>query len=134
MLYTEGFIFRERVKFKTIGRMMATVLRKKNVPEDEIQDLVDKIERKDHVGLFEEFKGFDVQEERRKGEAIGAEKKLIKQVCKKLTKGFDSSTIADMLEEDEIHIQEICNIASEFTPNYDAEKIYEQLTKEKAPV
>ena len=48
------------------SRMVATVLRKKNVPEDEIQDLVDKIERKDHVGLFEEFKGFDVQEERRK--------------------------------------------------------------------
>ena len=119
---------------KTIGRMMATVLRKKNVPEDEIQDLVDKIERKDHVGLFEEFKGFDVQEERRKGEDIGAEKKLIKQVCKKLNLGQLPEQIAEDLVEDEDHIQEICNVASEFAPDYDAEKIYEKLSKEKTPV
>ena len=37
------------------------------------------------MGLFENFHGFDVQEERRNGEEI----RLIKQVCKKLVKGKD---------------------------------------------
>ncbi len=116
---------------KIISRMIAVILRKKNVPEDEIQDLVDKIERKDHVGLFEEFKGFDVQAERKKGKDIGEELKLIKLVCKKLAKGLDPATIADMLEEDESHVQSICNIAASFSPDYDAEKIYDQLIREK---
>ena len=111
--------------------MIAVILRKKNVPEDEIQDLVDKIERKDHVGLFEEFKGFDVQAERKKGKDIGEELKLIKLVCKKLSMGQAPGQIAEDLVEDESHIQAICDIAASFSPDYDAEKIYDQLTNEK---
>jgi hypothetical protein len=105
--------------------------KKNDISEKEIQDLVGKIERKDHVGLFEEFKGFDVQAERKKGEEIGEELKVIKQVCKKLAKGQDPSTIADMLEEDQSHVQAICDVASSYAPDYDAEKIYEQLAHEK---
>ncbi|WP_051200175.1 Rpn family recombination-promoting nuclease/putative transposase [Butyrivibrio sp. FCS006] len=120
---------------KIISRMIAVILRKKNVPEDEIQDLVDKIERKDHVGLFEEFKGFDVQAERKKGKEIGIdigeELKLIKLVCKKLSMGQAPGQIAEDLVEDESHIRSICEIAASFAPDYDAEKIYDQLTNEK---
>ena len=52
-------------------------------------------------------------------------------VCKKLTKGKDVSQIATDLDEDESHIQEICNIAQKFAPDYDAEKIFEELSKSK---
>ncbi len=101
--------------------------KKNDISENEIQDLVDKIERKEHMGLFEEFKGFDVQAERKKGEEL----KLIKMVCKKLNLGQPPDQIAEDLEEDQPHIQSICDIASSFAPDYDAEKIYDQLTHAK---
>ena len=82
------------------------------------------------MGLFENFHGFDVQEERRNGEEI----KLIKQVCKKLVKGKDVDLIASELEEDEAHIRSICEAANSFAPEYNPEKIYEALVHEKVLV
>ena len=116
---------------KVIANVIAVVLRKQNVPEDEIQGLVDQIKRREHMGLFDEWQGFDVQEERRIGRDMGEEIKLIKQVCSKITKGWDVSKIADLFEEDEAHIQSICDTAANFAPDYDAEKIYAEMTKEK---
>ncbi len=48
------------------------------------------------MGLFDEFKGFDVQEERRNGEEI----KLIKLVCKKIIKGHVPEIIAEELSKE----------------------------------
>ncbi|MBQ6587253.1 MAG: hypothetical protein IJI01_01080 [Butyrivibrio sp.] len=82
------------------------------------------------MGLFDEFKGFDVQEERRNGEEI----KLIKLVCKKIIKGHVPEIIAEELDEDEEHIKRIYDAALKYAPDYDADKIFEELSKEKTVV
>ena len=112
---------------KVISRVIAVVLRKQNVPENEIRNLVDQIERKKHMALFDDWEGFDVQEERRNGEEI----KLIKQVCKKMAKGQAVEKIAEDLMEDEDYIQQIYDKALKFAPNYDAERIFEALPKKE---
>jgi flagellar motor component MotA len=120
---------------KVISRVIAVVLRKQNVPENEIQDLVDQIERKKHMALFDDWEGFDVQEERRIGKAEGIvegeETKLIKLVCKKMAKGKSVEEIAEVLEEDVEHIREIYDTAVQFAPDYDVEKIFEALPKKE---
>ncbi len=113
---------------KVIARVIAVILRKQNIPENDIQNLVDRIERRQNMGLFDEWQGFDVQEERRNGEEI----KLIKLVCKKIHKKKTPHEIAEELDEDDVnHIQEIYDIALKYAPDYDPEKIYNELVKEK---
>ena len=53
----------------------------------------------------------------------GEENRLIRQVCRKLRKGKDVEQIADELEEDEIRIKAICDVAEAFFPYYDEEKV-----------
>ena len=64
-------------------------------------------------------------EGRTEGEVI----KLIKLICKKLSKGKSLETIADELEEEISVIEPICQTAERFAPDYDAERIYEALQK-----
>ncbi|WP_408072047.1 Rpn family recombination-promoting nuclease/putative transposase [Butyrivibrio sp. JL13D10] len=133
---------------ETIARVIAVVLRKQNVPENEIWDMVDQIKERRHMGLFEDWEGFDVQEERRigreegreegrkegreegrvEGKEEGRERHLIAQVCKKIRKGQNIETIADALEEDEEHIRKIVNAAEKYAPDYDVEKILTELS------
>ncbi|MDE6608080.1 MAG: hypothetical protein K2K54_10050 [Lachnospiraceae bacterium] len=56
-------------------------------------------------------------------EGIGL--KLFLQVCKKLAKGKNTSEIAEALEEPEDVIQELCEKAALYAPEYDEEKIRE---------
>ena len=56
-------------------------------------------------------------------EARGEQKTLVKQVCRKLRKGMSHTQIAEDLEEDEIRIKVICDIASDFAPDYDENKV-----------
>lgn len=114
-----------------IARVIAVVLRKQNIPEPEIQDMIDKIKRRQPMGLFDDWEGFDVQEERRIGKNSGKEIKLIELVCAKIQRGWDVSKIADLFEEEVTHIQKIYNIAIKYAPDYDADKIYEELSKQK---
>lgn len=65
-----------------------------------------------------------------RGIFIGAEKKLIEQICKKIKKGCSVEKIADLLEEEEAVVQEIYDTAIEFGPEYDADKIMQKI-KEK---
>ena len=58
------------------------------------------------------------------GRAEGESIKLIRQICKKLSKGKTVITIADEVEEDISIIEPICKIAEKFAPDYDIEKIY----------
>ncbi len=68
-----------------------------------------------------------------KGREEGREDQLVMQICKKLKKGKDVHQIADDLEEDEIRIQVICDVAAAFAPEYDSKKVIEVLgVKEKA--
>ena len=110
-----------------IAKVIAVMLRKQNVPEDDISKMVDQIKRRKPMGLFDGWQGFDVQEERRNGGEI----KVIQQVCAKISMGQDVAQIAKDLVEEESHIQSIYDVASKFAPNYDAEKIYEEMTKAK---
>lgn len=60
------------------------------------------------------------------GENVGEEKKLIRQVCKKLAKNKTPETIAEDLEEEPETIFKICK-AAESIPGHDCDRIYEML-------
>ena len=115
---------------ETLARVIAVVLRKQFVPEDEIQGFVSHIKERDMSDLFEGWKGFNVQEERTKGKeigkVIGKDLSLITLICKKLVKGKSIEAIADEVEEDEELVTEICSIAKKYLPDYDEEKIYDE--------
>ena len=112
---------------EVIAKVIAVVLRKQNVSENEIQDMVDQVKRRKKMALFDDWEGFDVQEERRNGEEI----KLIRLVCLKIQKGWNASKIAELLEEDENYINQIYGIALKSAPNYDVDFIYNELAKNR---
>lgn len=60
------------------------------------------------------------------GIAQGEQVKLIKMVCKKLAKNEAPEEIAEELEEETSTILPICELAEEFAPEYDSEKVYEK--------
>ena len=64
-----------------------------------------------------------------RGELKGQQKNLISLICKKLAKGKAPEEIANALEEDLATIETICSIANNFAPEYDCEKIYQQLVQ-----
>ena len=55
----------------------------------------------------------------------GLNQQIIKQVCKKLERSKTAEIIAEELEEDIVLIQEMCDVAMDFGPEYDIEKVYE---------
>lgn len=63
------------------------------------------------------------------GQAVGAEKKLIEMVCKKLQKGKSPEDISEDLEESLETVKRICAAAFDFAPQYDCEQIYQALHK-----
>ncbi|MBO5474128.1 MAG: Rpn family recombination-promoting nuclease/putative transposase [Lachnospiraceae bacterium] len=63
---------------------------------------------------------------RQDGKAEGEELKLIKMICKKLAKNKTPEEIAEDLEEEISTILPICELAREFAPEYDSEKLYEK--------
>ncbi len=69
---------------------------------------------------------------REEGKLQGEMTKLISQTCRKLSRGKTPEMIADELEEDISVIRPICETAQMFAPEYDVEKIYEELVAEKA--
>ncbi len=52
---------------EVIAKVMAVILRKQNVPENEIQDMVDQVKRRQSMALFDGWKGFDYQAVRNEG-------------------------------------------------------------------
>ena len=82
--------------FDVLARVIAVLLRKHRVSENEIQDFVSQIKERRMSDLFANFKAtVNVMEERKNGEIL----KLIKLICKKLEKGKDLATILDELEK-----------------------------------
>lgn len=108
----------------TIAKVIAVVLRKHNVPENDIQNLVDQLKERKSMALFDNYvASFDAQVERR----IGAENKLILMVCRKMDKGMDAQGIAEAVEESEELIQSIMEVAKKYSPDYDVDKIRTEL-------
>ena len=64
---------------------------------------------------------------REEGHAEGETSRLVNQICKKLKKGMSVAQIADAVEEDEARVQTITDVAQKYAPNYDVEKIVQEL-------
>ncbi len=79
--------------------------------------------------LFDSFEAYDVQETRRVSKVEGAKAHLIKQVCKKMEKKMAVEKIAEQLEEDVDEVQRIYDIAIRYAPDYDVNKITEEVLK-----
>lgn len=68
-----------------------------------------------------------LDEVRAEGREEGGDLKLIMQICRKLKKQKAVATIAEELEEDIETVENICKVAEKFAPDYDVERIYEEL-------
>ena len=136
---------------KIIGKVIAVLLHKLNVPDEEVYELTDQISRRKFSMMFDNFQAYDVQETRRisreegiragriegeragriegerAGRIEGEQLLLIKLVIKKLEKQFSADQIADILEEPQDIIQQIYDIALRQAPDYNADKILEEL-------
>ena len=121
---------------KLIGSVFSAFLHTINVPAEEINDLTDHITRRQFNMMFDSFEAYDVQETRRisreegerAGRIEGEQLYLIKQVIKKIIKNFSVSQIATDLLEPLDTIQPIYDLAMKQAPDFDAEKILNQLT------
>ena len=117
---------------KIIGKVIAVLLHKLNLPDEEVYDITDQITRRQFSMMFDNFQAYDVQETRRisreKGRLEGEQLLLIKLVIKKLEKHYSAKQIAEFLEEPLDTIQPICDIALRQAPYYDADKIFEELS------
>ena len=75
-----------------------------------------------HVAREEGF-----AEGRVEGRAEGETSRLVSLICKKLKKGMSVAQIADAVEEDEARVQTITDVAQKYAPDYDVEKIVQEL-------
>ena len=125
---------------KLMGSVFSAFLHTINVPAEEINDLTDHITRKQFHMMFDSFEAYDVQETRRvsreegriegerTGRIEGEQLYLIKQIIKRIIKNFSVSQIATDLLEPLDTIQSIYDLAMKQAPDFDAEKILNQLT------
>ena len=83
------------------------------------------------MSIFEYDEELHLRTLREEGREEGFEEKLISQICRKLQKNKLPEVIAEELEEDLSHVEEICEIAKQFAPDYDTMQIYERLYAKK---
>ena len=90
------------------------------------EDMTDESFMTDIDILCEEYEK-KIMQAREEGKETGADSALISLICRKLQKGKTIDVIAEELEQELEHIEMICQIAERFAPEYDVEKIYEEL-------
>jgi hypothetical protein len=120
---------------EVIAKVMAVILRKLNVPEDKIQDMLDQVKRRKNMALFDDWEGFDYQivknEGIKEGRAEGETKKLIQIVVKKLSAEQSPEKIAsDLMEEAEL-IHKICDVIESMGTDCDIDMIYREMNKDR---
>ena len=81
--------------------------------------------------LFEIMMAEERKAGREEGLETGRLHQLVEQCCRKLAKGQSAETIADALESDPEEIARIVEAAGHYAPDYDAEKICEELLEMK---
>lgn len=86
------------------------MLRNRNVPDEEVYDITDQITRRK----------FSMEQ-----------LLLIKLVIKKLEKNYSAEQIAEILEESLDTIQPIYDIALRQAPDYNTDKVFEELNSNK---
>jgi predicted transposase/invertase (TIGR01784 family) len=74
--------------------------------------------------VWEEGEAKGRAEGKAEGRTEGESYKLVSMVCRKLRKGKEPERIAEELEEEVELIQRICQVAKEFGPGYDDEKVF----------
>ena len=124
---------------KIIGKVIAVLLHKLNVPDEEVYDITDQITRRKFSMMFDNFQAYDVQETRRvsreegriEGKIESEQLLLIKLVIKKLEKNYSAEQIAEILEESLDTIQPIYDIALRQAPDYNTDKVFEELNSNK---
>lgn len=83
--------------------------------------------------LFDSFEAYDVQETRRvsraEGKVEGEKYHLVKLICRKMKKDMAAKEIAEQLEEDVDEVQRIYDIALRYAPDFDADRITEEVLK-----
>ena len=94
-------------------------------------DIDEKEEGMDMCKAWEEQKNEGRELGREEGRELGERQKIISQIVKKLQKDKSVAEIADDLEEKEEVIAPIYEAALSMKPDYDVEKIYELLEKNK---
>lgn len=67
------------------------------------------------------------EEERTEGFAEGVKQKLVDMVCIKLRKGKTADRIAEELEEPVLVIQNMCEVAEKYAPDYNCDDVYTAL-------
>ncbi len=72
-----------------------------------------------------------MQDEFEQGIEQGADKTIIGMICKKLSKGKTIPVIASEIEEAIEKVQEICDLAKDFAPDYDVDKKYKKYAERK---
>ena len=120
---------------KIIGKVIAVLLHKLNIPDEEVYEVTDQITRRKFSMMFDNFQAYDVQETRRvsreegrlEGRIEGEQLHLIKLVIKKIEKQCSAAQISEILEEPLDIIQQIYDIALCQAPDYNADKILKEL-------
>ena len=94
-----------------------------------IEDERKKLEYDNRMKAIRDYKSFR-QDGILEGIERGSIQKLISQVCKKMVKGKSPETIAEELEEDKETIDRIYAVAGKYAPEYDVDKIYQEIYPE----
>ena len=124
-------------------KVIAVLLHKLNVPDEEVYEVTDQITRRKFSMMFDNFQAYDVQETRRvsreegrlegriegerAGRIEGERLHLIKQVIKRIELQYSVNQIAESLLEPLDIIQPIYDIALQQGSDYDANLILDEL-------
>lgn len=84
---------------KLIGKILAVLLVRLNVPKEEVEEFTDRIERREFGMLFEHFEAYDVQETRRISREEGREEARVALVEAILELLADKGSISEKAEE-----------------------------------
>lgn len=116
-----------------LSRVIMLLLRRLNVPMEEIQTVTDRIWKGETEMLFDSFVGYDIQEVRKTSKAEGKKEGRkegrieteIQMIRKMLGKGYTAEQIADLLEREETYISRISRLHSQY-PNDDNTQFMEK--------
>ena len=72
-----------------------------------------------------------IERGREEGRLVGEEQLLFRLICTKLKKGKTPEVIAEELEEDVSRVEQICEKAKSFAPEYDWKAVYEAYVRQK---
>ena len=94
---------------KLIGKILAVLLVRLNVPREEVEEFTDRIERREFGMLFEHFEAYDVQETRRVSREEGREEGVsqTKKIFKLAGAGASPEEIARQLSVPEERVLQI---------------------------